>query len=73
MTLMAVISGATDWAKVVVMFEGMIDWLVLYVDMSSGVPCERTFTNIFNIVKPKALEQALQKLSELIRKRFPKR
>ena len=71
MTLMAVISGATDWAKVVVMSEGMIDWLALYVDMSSGVPCERTFTNIFNIVKPEALEQALQKLSELIREKIP--
>lgn len=71
MTLMAVISGATDWAKVVVMSEGMIDWLAIYVDMSSGVPCERTFTNIFNVIKPEALEQALQKLSELIRERIP--
>ena len=71
MTLVAVISGATDWAKVVVMSEGMIDWLALYVDMSSGIPCERTFTNIFNIIKPEFLEEALQKLSELIRERLP--
>src|SRR6478672_2099903 len=56
MTLMSVISGATDWAKVVVMSEGMIDWLALYVDMSSGVPCERTFTNIFNVIKPEMEE-----------------
>jgi hypothetical protein len=46
MTLVAVISGATDWAKVAVMAEGMVDWLAQYVDMSSGIPCERTFTNI---------------------------
>jgi hypothetical protein len=71
MTLVAVISGATDWAKVVVMSEGMIDWLALYVDMSSGIPCERTFTNIFNVIKPELLEEALKKLSELIRKRMP--
>jgi predicted transposase YbfD/YdcC len=71
MTLVAVISGATDWAKVVVMSEGMVDWLGLYVDMSSGVPCERTFTNIFNVIKPEALEEALQKLSEFIRERIP--
>ena len=72
MTLVAVISGATDWAKVVVMSEGMIDWLALYVDMSSGIPCERTFTNIFNVIKPESLESALQKLSERIRERMPK-
>lgn len=71
MTLMAVISGATDWAKVVVMSEGMVDWLAQYVDMSSGIPCERTFMNIFNAIKPEALEKALQKLSELIRERIP--
>ena len=71
MTLVAVISGATDWAKVVVMSEGMIDWLSLYVDMSSGIPCERTFTNIFNVIKPESLEKALQKLSELLRERMP--
>ena len=71
MTLVAVISGATDWAKVVVMSEGMIDWLALYVDMSSGIPCERTFTNIFNVIKPESLEETLKKLSELIRERIP--
>lgn len=71
MTLVAVISGATDWPKVVVMSEGMVDWLALYVDMSSGIPCERTFTNIFNSINPESLEDALQKLSELIRERIP--
>jgi predicted transposase YbfD/YdcC len=71
MTLMAVISGATDWAKVAVMSEGMVDWLAQYVDMSSGVPCERTFTNIFNAITPEALEDALQKVSNLMRERIP--
>lgn len=69
MTLVAVICGAIDWAKVVVMSEGMVDWLAQYVDMSAGVPCERTFKDIFNAIKPEALEEALQRLSELIRKR----
>jgi predicted transposase YbfD/YdcC len=71
MTLVATISGATDWAKIVVMSEGMENWLAQYVDMSSGVPCERTFKNTFNVIKPEALEWALQKLSELIRERIP--
>jgi predicted transposase YbfD/YdcC len=71
MTLVATISGATDWAKIVVMCEGMENWLAQYVDMSSGIPCERTFKNIFNIINPAALEGALQQLSELIRERMP--
>jgi len=71
MTLISVICGATDWAKVVVMSKGMTDWLARFVDMTGGVPCERTFTNIFNVIKPEALEEALQNLSELIRERLP--
>lgn len=71
MTLVAVISGATDWTKVVVMCQGMTDWLAQYVDMSAKVPCERTFTNIFNALNPEALEEILTKLSELIRDRIP--
>lgn len=70
MALTAVICGATDWAKVVVMSEGMCDWLALYVDMSSGVPCERTFTNIFNTIDPTALENILQNLQSLFAKDF---
>ena len=65
MTLVAVISGATDWAKVVVMSEGMTDWLALYVDMSSRVPCERTFTNIFNVIKKKLANDQLRWESEV--------
>ena len=38
MSLVTVMCGATDWAKVVVMSEGMVDWLAQYVDMSDGVP-----------------------------------
>ena len=71
MTLMATICGANDWAKVVVMSLGMIDWLAQYVDMSAGVPCERTFINIFNVIKPEALEEALKQLSNLIRESIP--
>lgn len=71
MVLIAVICGATDWPKIVVMAQGMSDWLAQYVDMSAGVPCERTFMNVFNVIKPEALEEALQKLSDLIRERTP--
>jgi hypothetical protein len=38
-----------------------------YVDVSGGVPCERTFKNIFNALKPEILEKALQEVSVLLR------
>ena len=71
MTLVATICGATDWAKVVVMSQGMVDWLSQYTDMSGGIPCERTFKNIFNVLKPEMLEKSLQELSVLLRKKIP--
>src|ERR1700752_3905843 len=49
MTIVTMICGATDWPKVVVMSKGMRDWLAQYVDMTSGVPCERTFKDLFNL------------------------
>ncbi len=70
MTLVATICGATDWAKIAVMSQGMIDWISQYVDMSGGVPCERTFKNIFNAIKPEFLEKALRELSCLLREKF---
>ncbi len=42
MTLAAVICGAKDWPQIVVASEGMVSWLSSYVDMSGGIPCERT-------------------------------
>ena len=44
----------------------MADWLSGYVDMSGGIPCERTFKNLFNTIKPEAMEQALRDIAALI-------
>jgi len=71
MALIATICGANDWAKVVVMSQGMKDWLSQYVDMSGGVPCERTFKNIFNVLKLEALEKSLREFSSLLREKIP--
>jgi predicted transposase YbfD/YdcC len=71
MTLIAVLCGASDWEQIVVSCEGMRDWLAKYVDMSSGIPCERTFKNIFNALKPEALESALREFSSLLREKIP--
>lgn len=67
MTIVTMICGATDWPKVVVMSKGMRDWLAQYVDMTSGVPCERTFKDLFNLIRPEIMERTLQEVSSLIR------
>ena len=71
MTLAAVICGAKDWPQIVVASQGMVSWLSGYVDMSGGIPCERTFKNLFNAIKPEALEQALRDIASLIREKIP--
>jgi DDE family transposase len=71
MTITAVICGAKDWPQIVVASQGMADWLASYVDMSEGVPCERTFKNLFNAINPEAMEQALRDIAVLIRDKIP--
>lgn len=71
MVIAAVICGAKDWPQIVVASQGMVDWLSGYVDMSGGVPCERTFKNLFNAIKPEAMEQALRDIAALIREKIP--
>jgi hypothetical protein len=67
MTLIAVLCGASDWEQIIVSCKWMQDWLAKYVDMSSGIPCERTFKNIFNAIQPEVLERALREFSSLLR------
>lgn len=69
MTLIGIMCGATDWPKVVIICEGLSPWLANYVDMSEGVPCERTFKNVINALKQNALEDVLQKTADLIREK----
>ena len=71
MTLIAVLCGASDWEQVVVSCEGMKEWLAKYVDMTSGIPCERTFKNIFNTLKPEVLEETLREFSSQLREKIP--
>jgi predicted transposase YbfD/YdcC len=71
MTIIAVMCGATDWPKVIVMATGMRDWLAKYVDMAAGIPCERTFINVMNMLSPEALERVLRDLSSIIREKIP--
>ena len=68
MTLIGIMCGATDWPKVGIFFQALSSWLAQYVDMSAGVPCERTFKNVMNALRPDALEDVLRTLAPLIRK-----
>lgn len=71
MTTTTMMCGATDWPKVVAMSNGMRDWLEKYVDMSPGVPTERTFKNIFNLIRPEVMEELLRNVASLVRERMP--
>ena len=51
MTIAAVICGAKNWPQIVVASQGMANWLSGYVDMSGGIPCERTFKNSLRLVR----------------------
>lgn len=71
MTTVAIICGATDWTKVVLMSYGMIEWLGKYVDMSNGVPTERTFKKVFNMIRPEVMEDLLGSISSQLREKLP--
>ena len=69
MVLIAQVCGAKDWPQTVVMCEGMKSWLEKYVDMSGGVPCERTFKNLFNLINPESMENLLIQTADFVRER----
>lgn len=69
MVLVTQVCGAKDWPQTIVMCEGMIDWLGKYVDMSGGIPCERTFKDLFNLIKPESMEKLLIQTANFVRER----
>lgn len=71
MTLVGILCGATDWPKIIVIAQGLSPWLANYVDMTTGVPCERTFKNLINALHPNALEDVLHELAAGARKNKP--
>lgn len=66
MTVVGILCGATDWPKIVIISQGITDWLAEYVDMSAGIPCERTFKNVLNAINPEAMEKMLRDLASHI-------
>ena len=70
MVLVAQVCGAKDWPQTVVMCNGITDWLGKYVDMSGGVPCERTFKDLFNLIKSESMEGLLMQTADFVRERI---
>lgn len=71
MIIIGIMCGATDWPKIIVVARGLSSWMSNYVDMTAGIPCERTFKDLINTLTPAALENVLQELANLVRKKSP--
>jgi predicted transposase YbfD/YdcC len=72
MVIVTQVCGAKDWSQTVVMCEGMVDWFREYVDMSGGIPCERTFKTLFNFINPESMEELLRQTADLLREKRPR-
>ena len=65
MTTVAIMCGATDWPKVVIISQAMAKWLAQYIDMTSGVACERTFKDVFNLIQCDVIQRSLREKEEI--------
>lgn len=64
--LVSVLAGGNDWKEIVTIANGLKEWLGRYVDISQGIPCERTFKNIFSVLNPSELNGALMESARYI-------
>jgi predicted transposase YbfD/YdcC len=58
-TVVCSLCGSDDWETIVIQANAMKGWLGQFVDMSNGVPCVRTFTRVFSLLKPEELNRVL--------------
>lgn len=59
MTIVASLCGADDWPQIVALCNSMRDWLTKFIDMTAGVPSERTFKRVFSLLAPKEMNKFL--------------
>ncbi len=55
--ILAVMSRANDWSKVVMYAQIREAWLATFLTLPNGIPCEDTFRRVFARVNPDAFEQ----------------
>lgn len=59
-TLIAVSSGAHSWGHVAYYGTLHKDWLAQHLDLKNGIPSHDTFSRVFGLLNPQAVEQALR-------------
>jgi predicted transposase YbfD/YdcC len=66
-TLACSLCGANDWETIGLQANALSKWLSLYIDLSAGIPCVRTFKRVFEALNPNKLEELLIKVMDLMR------
>lgn len=57
-TILASICGAKTWVDVQHWGEAKRDWLAEFLDLTHGIPAHDTFGRVFQLLEPRALNQA---------------
>ena len=59
-TLIAVSSGAHSWGHIAYYGALHQDWFAQHLDLQNGIPSHNTFSRVFGLLNPQAVEHALQ-------------
>lgn len=59
-SLIGVLCGAKDWEEIVQAANGMIDWISKYVDVSAGIPSNKTLKRVMSLIPTSSLERLLE-------------
>lgn len=65
-SLLGVLCGAKNWEEIVQCAEGMIDWISKYVDISSGIPSNKTLKRLMSLIPTESLNRLLEALKSEI-------
>lgn len=56
--LCAILSGANDLPDITLYAKQKEEWLISFLNLKKGIPCETTFWWVFRLIKPKELQNA---------------
>lgn len=56
--LCAILSGANDLPDITLYAKQKEEWLISFLNLKKGIPCETTFWWVFRMIKPKELQNA---------------
>jgi hypothetical protein len=58
-TFVAIFCGLTSWYEIADFVEDEMDWLSMYLDVSSGIPSHDTFRRVIGLLQPGLLEKVI--------------